>query len=162
MFIFKRHNSYFKTHTGKIYPANKYTLEFLDAATEDQYVGYLAQKSFPLFRLVTHITPFWSTFIVAYRFLTHAWLIEWCYFLPITTILYAPCSLWIGSQIMKHRSSRKYGGFNCIENTHDCHLDTWNGFIHLVTLFMSITPSPSWRPVCTPRRNQTSCTWIGW
>ena len=107
MFILKRHNSYFKTQTGKIYPASKSTLEFVDAAVESQYVSYLAFKSFPLFRLVSFIVPIWSIVIVGFRYLAKSWSIWWCYLLPVPTVFIGPLSVWLVSYLLRQRRNRR-------------------------------------------------------
>lgn len=107
MFIWKRHGSYFKTLSGKVYPASKYTFQFLDSALEAQYVNYLAFKTFPLFRLISLMTSGWVIIVVLFRYLTDAWYPRYAYFIPMVTAAYAPLSVWIGARILKSRRYRK-------------------------------------------------------
>ena len=108
MFILKRHSSYFKAHTGKIYPANTFTLQFSDPVLEAQYVNSMAFKSFAMFRLVSFIFPFWAAIVVGFRYFTDAWT-GWCYFIPITAGTYAPWSVLIAARMLKYRRYRRCG-----------------------------------------------------
>lgn len=100
MLVWRWNQAYFKSLTGKIYPASKYSLFFCDSQLEAEYVVYIANRHYETFKLTTLCALFWAVLFGCLYIILGDWLNGMAVAIGIACFA-GSLSLWIGQKMIQ-------------------------------------------------------------
>ena len=108
MFIGSLANSraYFKTLSGKVYPASKWRLYFLDRDLEAKYLSWLLERYYETFQWTCYCTALWTVVVVSLYAALKFWYDEMLVFVGAGGVV-VPLMLWCGAKLIRSPLKRQ-------------------------------------------------------
>ena len=106
MLIDKLNRVYFKTLSGKTYPAHRYWLFFSDPQLESKYLSWMLERYYETFQWTCYCTMLWTVVVVSLYAALKLWFDEMLVFVGAGAVV-VPLMLWWGARLIRNPVRRQ-------------------------------------------------------